>query len=116
MLRIFGVIVTEDFGFPVSSGGGDNYEQTVGPTVSALVGFRDDVRNAAKAAKPPLPELLAMCDKLRDEGMVELGVRVEDRAEVRACYISHARTFLSPTHSLSEPCPPLSNNRISTLV
>ena len=76
------MITMEDFGFPLASaGGGDNYEQTVGPVVTALVGFRDEVRAAAKASKPPLPEVLAMCDKLRDEGMVELGVRVEDRAD-----------------------------------
>lgn len=79
MLRIFGVITQDDFGFPIASGGGDNYEATVGPVISAMVGFRDQVREAAKAAKPPQPELLAMCDQLRDSTMVELGVRVEDR-------------------------------------
>ena len=75
--RVFHVVI----GLPLSSGGGDNYESTVAPIVTALVGFRDEVRSAAKAAKPPMPEMLAMCDKLRDEGMVDLGVRVEDRAE-----------------------------------
>ena len=79
ILRIFGVITLEEFGFPVASGGGDNYEASVGPIVTALVGFRDEVRTAAKASKQN--DMLAMCDKLRDEGMVDLGVRIEDRAE-----------------------------------
>ena len=81
ILRIFGVITLEEFGFPVASGGGDNYEAAVGPMITALVSFRDDVRAAAKAATPPMPSLLDMCDALRDSTMVDLGVRVEDRTE-----------------------------------
>jgi cysteinyl-tRNA synthetase len=80
MLRIFGVITQDDFGFPVA-GGGDSYEQQVGPMLDALVSFRDEVRAQAKAAKPPLTSLLDACDSLRDSTLVDLGVRVEDRAE-----------------------------------
>lgn len=77
MLRVFGVITQDDFGFPVGAGGGD-YEANVGPMVSALVDFRDKVRAAAKASTPPQGALLKLCDELRDMTMVDLGVKVSD--------------------------------------
>ena len=87
MLRIFGVVLQDDFGFPVggAGGGGDSYESTIAPVVTTLVSFRDTVRAAAKAGASAA-ELLAMCDKLRDEGMVDLGVRVEDRSNEGALW------------------------------
>jgi len=81
ILRVFGVIVQEEFGFPIASGGGD-YEAQVGPVLNALVKFRDDVRTAAKPlGNEAFQTMLGLCDGLRDETMVDLGVRVEDRAE-----------------------------------
>ena len=78
ILRIFGVATQEDFGFPVGGEGGNGgYEEQVGPVVSALVAFRDEVRAAAKG----VPALMGACDVLRDAALVELGVRVEDRAD-----------------------------------
>lgn len=86
MLRVFGLILQDDFGFPVGgSGGGDSYEASIAPVVTTLVSFRDQVRNAAKAGASAA-DLLAMCDRLRDEGMVELGVRVEDRSNEGALW------------------------------
>jgi len=79
ILRVFGVITQDDFGFPLASGSGDNYEAQVGPIVEALVRFRDEVRATAKASSPPLAKFLQQCDALRDSTLVELGVRVEDK-------------------------------------
>ena len=70
------VALQEDFGFPLGAAGGD-FEQTVSPYVTSLVGFRDEVRAAAKAAKAN--DLLALCDNLRDFKMVDLGVKLEDK-------------------------------------
>lgn len=53
----------------------------MGPIISALVDFRDEVRATAKSSAPPLKSLLELCDRMRDQTMVDLGVRVEDRAE-----------------------------------
>ncbi|KAL3900809.1 MAG: hypothetical protein SGPRY_012387 [Prymnesium sp.] len=90
MLRIFGVATQDEFGFPLSAGGG-NYEGNVAPFVDAIVRFRDEIRSVAKASSPPQSErvchdmmlalqtsLLTACDKLRDFKMAELGVKVMD--------------------------------------
>jgi len=79
ILRIFGVVTLEDFGFPVSGdgAGGGNREEVIAPVVDELVSFRDTVRSAAKG----VPELMKACDELRDSKLTELGVRVEDRNE-----------------------------------
>lgn len=78
ILRVFGVATQEDFGFPVGGeGGGGGFEEQVGPVVSALVAFRDEVRKEAKG----VTSLMGACDELRDNALVELGVRVEDRAD-----------------------------------
>ena len=77
ILRVFGVATQEDFGFPVGGEAGGGFEEQVGPVVSALVAFRDEVRKEAKG----VPALMGACDELRDNALVELGVRVEDRAD-----------------------------------
>ncbi|KAL1524602.1 hypothetical protein AB1Y20_019491 [Prymnesium parvum] len=77
LLRIFGVATQDDFGFPLSAGGG-SYEADVAPFVETIVRFRDEVRTHAKASTPPQSSLLAMCDHLRDYKMVDLGVKVMD--------------------------------------
>ena len=43
ILRVFGVATQEDFGFPVGGEAGGGFEEQVGPVVSALVAFRDEV-------------------------------------------------------------------------
>jgi len=80
MLRIFGVVVQDEFGFPLGGEGGDR-EAQVTPMVEAMVSFRDQVRNIAKQSKPPLETLMKLCDEVRDLKMAELGVRVEDSAD-----------------------------------
>jgi len=85
MLRIFGVVTHEEVGFPIAAGGGA-YEEQVAPIVGALVDFRDEVRTAAKATSPPNRALLDLCDTIRDQKAVDLGVRIEDRADGKALW------------------------------
>lgn len=47
------------------------------PYLEALSAFRASVRDAARTAKAP--EVLALCDALRDTVLPELGVRLEDK-------------------------------------
>jgi cysteinyl-tRNA synthetase len=48
------------------------------PYLRALSSFRDAVRNMA-LNKASHADLLALCDRLRDEDMLELGVVLDDR-------------------------------------
>ena len=47
------------------------------PYLSTLASFRDAVRLEARALKAS--NILAECDKLRDDVLPELGVRLEDK-------------------------------------
>ena len=49
------------------------------PYLSTLASFRDTVRLEARALKAS--NILAVCDKLRDEVLPELGVRLEDKVK-----------------------------------
>ncbi len=52
------------------------------PYLSAMATFRDAVRKEARGLKAT--NILAECDKLRDDVLPELGVRLEDK--VKICY------------------------------
>eukprot|EP00038_Savillea_parva_P001693 m.106523 g.106523 ORF g.106523 m.106523 type:complete len:899 (+) comp10591_c1_seq1:83-2779(+) len=85
MLRVFGVVDSEDaIGFGASEGmgadGGVDVAATVGPFVESLVGFRDTVRSKARSKAEP-KEFLEACDTVRDETLVDLGVRLEDSTQ-----------------------------------
>jgi cysteinyl-tRNA synthetase len=76
-LRMLGVIEGNDaLGFPVGEGAA-NVEATLGPVLDASLAFRDTIRQLARE-KAPVAALLQACDAFRDEGMVNVGVRVED--------------------------------------
>ncbi|CAG9461321.1 unnamed protein product [Pedinophyceae sp. YPF-701] len=47
--------------------------------MDAFATFRDDVRGIARTLGSVAGELLAQCDRVRDETLVDLGVRLEDR-------------------------------------
>lgn len=98
ILKVFGVVTgSDDFGFGNSSGGGEssNDKDVVDGTgsesyISAMVTFRESVRNAAlEAAKSgggtgdaqtaAIQSILQICDGLRDDVLPTLGVRLEDR-------------------------------------
>ncbi|PAV86187.1 hypothetical protein WR25_05338 [Diploscapter pachys] len=57
--------------------GSSNLETTVMPYLTALAEFRERVREIAKDQK--VIKILEECDRLRDEVLPELGVRLEDR-------------------------------------
>ena len=61
-----------------ASGGGDAGGDRVPPLLDALVAFRERVRAAAVASKNT--ELLKACDELRDGGLTDAGVVLEDRS------------------------------------
>ncbi len=51
------------------------------PFLSALAAFRDSVRKEAITIKAG--NILSECDKLRDDVLPELGVRLEDKVKIR---------------------------------
>merc|ERR1719347_2330094 len=68
----------ESVGYPTSGGGdGADLETLVLPYLSTLAEFRDNVRKSARTIKAS--EILAECDRLRDDVLPNLGVRLEDK-------------------------------------
>ncbi|XP_003703304.2 cysteine--tRNA ligase, cytoplasmic [Megachile rotundata] len=79
MFTIFGVIpcLHDTIGFPVESNTETtNVEETVMPYLEILASFREKVRNHAKILKAN--DILEECDKLRDDILPNIGVRLED--------------------------------------
>jgi cysteinyl-tRNA synthetase len=79
MMRTFGVFEDKNplvgtFAVSFTNGSTEN----VMPFVQALSSFRDAVRTLAQGGADA-KTILALCDRLRDEDMVELGVSLEDR-------------------------------------
>merc|ERR1712130_55597 len=72
ILRCFGLMEDQQFGF-TDSGGTD---KNAAKYLDAWTKFRDDVRKIASQSKNK--ELLTLCDKIRDDVVPELGVRIED--------------------------------------
>merc|ERR1719452_427115 len=70
----------ESVGFPSASGGagaGMDLETLVLPYLTSFAEFRDNVRKSAREIKAS--EILTECDRLRDEVLPNLGVRLEDK-------------------------------------
>lgn len=82
ILRTFGVVDgSDDIGFGAADGGGAaavDREAAVKPFVDTLVDFRDEVRGSARAKADPKAFLVA-CDRVRDEAMVKIGVKLTVR-------------------------------------
>lgn len=78
MLRVFGANEEEQtIGFPVAGkNAAVNHEDVAMPYVQLLADFRDDIRSIAREEKET--RILQACDKLRDESLPELGVKLED--------------------------------------
>ena len=82
ILKCFGVYETSDYpeltgGEAEASGaGGKSFEEIIGPFVDELVKYRTEVISKAKGDPS---ELFALSDKLRDEILPSLGIKVEDR-------------------------------------
>ena len=80
MFTIFGLIDhAGEIGFPIEGGAGSK-EDTLEPYLNALSSFRDEVRRLAREGAPA-KDLLILSDKLRDDVLPELGVRLEDTGE-----------------------------------
>lgn len=89
LFQVFGVVDgTDAMGFTSGglAGGEDESqkgsmtggaEQRLVKVVDALVEFRDAVRDTAREAKV-LPSFLPACDRMRDERLIDVGIRLED--------------------------------------
>ena len=78
--------VFPDLNSQIGSGsiqGQASQEETVLPFVKLLSSFRDRVRKLAHS-KADLKDFLILCDALRDEELIELGVSLEDREDGKA--------------------------------
>ncbi|ORY52006.1 cysteinyl-tRNA synthetase [Rhizoclosmatium globosum] len=90
MMRTFGVFKDEnpEIGFSAVVGegaAGGSVEEIAGPYARLLASFRDRVRELARR-KPAdglnlNSDLLQLCDKIRDEELVDLNVSLDDREE-----------------------------------
>eukprot|EP01116_Phalansterium_solitarium_P022088 TRINITY_DN7169_c0_g1_i1.p1 TRINITY_DN7169_c0_g1~~TRINITY_DN7169_c0_g1_i1.p1 ORF type:complete len:761 (-),score=270.56 TRINITY_DN7169_c0_g1_i1:47-2329(-) len=79
MLKIFGVIEADSVGWQAPSGGAQSADEQLTPALlNALAAFRNEVRTAARDKKLEPAAMLALCDRLRDDVMPPLGVRLED--------------------------------------
>ncbi|XP_011495221.1 PREDICTED: cysteine--tRNA ligase, cytoplasmic [Ceratosolen solmsi marchali] len=78
IFTIFGAISSHDtFGFPLDDKNQNlNVEETVMPYLNILADFREKVREHARALGAK--DILRECDKLRDEVLLDVGVRLED--------------------------------------
>ncbi|PIO67849.1 putative cysteine--tRNA ligase [Teladorsagia circumcincta] len=80
LFAIFGVIPKSgEIGFPIEREAGVGSEEMLMPYLNALASFREKVRNIAKDNK--VTAILEECDRLRDDVLPELGVRLEDRTQ-----------------------------------
>ncbi|XP_076249605.1 cysteine--tRNA ligase, cytoplasmic [Calliopsis andreniformis] len=82
IFTIFGAISSshDTIGFPVDDTATNmNLEETVMPYLEILASFREKVRNHAKTLKAT--SILEECDKLRDDILPNIGVRLEDSTE-----------------------------------
>jgi len=78
MLKVFGAIDEDQaIGFPVAGkNSAANHEEVAMPYVQLLADFRDEIRNVAREEK--VTKILQACDKLRDDSLPELGIKLED--------------------------------------
>ena len=77
ILNCLGVCLdTDQVGFPESSEGGR--EEILSPVLDLVTKFRDEIRSLARGGASA-KELLDACDILRDVGLPELGVKLDDK-------------------------------------
>lgn len=62
----------------------EDRETILMPYLRALSTFRDNVRRLAREEGGKVSEILALCDQLRDQEMVDLGVALDDQEDGRA--------------------------------
>lgn len=80
ILSVFGTTYeTAKLGFTSSSTTSGDSEQTIMPYLSILADFRDKVRTDARNLKAT--DILNECDRIRDETLPNVGVRLEDKED-----------------------------------
>lgn len=81
LFRTFGLIGetadNEAIGFDSAAGNSTAASDILLPALGALADFRDAVRSIARDLRAT--ELLSLCDRLRDDVLPEMGIRLEDR-------------------------------------
>ncbi|XP_065347910.1 cysteine--tRNA ligase, cytoplasmic [Cloeon dipterum] len=78
IMKVFGVISGDNLiGFPISGSGASNTEELVMPYLQILAEFRENVRTEARTLKAVA--ILKECDRLRDDALPNVGVRLEDK-------------------------------------
>jgi cysteinyl-tRNA synthetase len=81
ILKCLGLVYNTEFVdyFRLSeSDGGKNAEEILTPFINAITDFRGEVKDSCIADKD-VKKVLSICDKLRDEILPNLGVRIEDK-------------------------------------
>jgi len=81
ILKCLGLVYNTEFVdyFRLSeSDGGKNAEEILTPFINAITDFRGEVKESCIADKD-VKKVLSICDKLRDEVLPNLGVRIEDK-------------------------------------
>ncbi|TIA92674.1 hypothetical protein E3P99_00529 [Wallemia hederae] len=88
MLSIYGIIPSSqllEIGWSDSQSSSQNTEEVVMPYVKVLSNLRDRVRQISIEGKEDgLKEILKLCDKIRDEECVDLGVALDDQNSGKA--------------------------------
>ncbi|KAI8839534.1 tRNA synthetases class I (C) catalytic domain-containing protein [Chytriomyces cf. hyalinus JEL632] len=89
MMRTFGVYMDEnpEIGVSAVRGGGasGSVEEVAGPYVRLIASFRDRVRELSRRKDADVAsELLKLCDRIRDEELVDLNVALDDREDGKA--------------------------------
>ncbi|GAA94252.1 uncharacterized protein L969DRAFT_97424 [Mixia osmundae IAM 14324] len=70
-------------GWGTDSTSGANADDVAMPYVRVLSTFRDQIRQLARSSAPS-QELLALCDRLRDDDLIDLGVALDDQEDGKA--------------------------------
>ena len=81
ILKCLGLVYNTEFVdyFRLSeSDGGKNAEEILTPFINAITDFRGEVKDSCISDKD-VKKVLSICDKLRDEVLPNLGVRIEDK-------------------------------------
>ena len=89
IFKCFGCIEGDSsLGFPKddqSGGGGVDRDTLVAPYLQVTASFRADIRQTLKSTGKDelVAAIMELCDDLRDQKLVDLGVRLEDKMDER---------------------------------
>ena len=83
ILKCLGLVYNTDFVdyFRISENNGNkNEEEILTPFIDIITNFRGEVKNICITEKDP-KKVLTLCDKLRDEVLPNVGIRIEDKGK-----------------------------------